>query len=246
MKYYIIYKTTNLIDKKYYIGKHKTENINDDYLGSGKILKEAIKKYGKHNFKKEILFIFNDEISMNKKEKELVDDNFIKKEDNYNITVGGDGGFHHINNTNVNKQKYRKKALETMQNFPDDLKEKINKKKANKGRNNGMYGSSRYKELNPMWGKNHTEDSKKIQSEKRKKWFENNESYLKGKPCPEKTKQILAEKNSKEYTLLSPNNEILKIKNLTKFAKENNLSINCLQQVVSGRNKSHKGWKKYE
>ena len=246
MKYYIIYKTTNIVNGKFYIGKHETENLNDNYFGSGKLLKEAIKKYGETNFKKEILFIFDNAIHMNQKENELVNINFVEKPDNYNIAIGGDGGFHHINNTNDNRQKYRKKALKTMQNFPDELKEKINKKKANKGRNNGMYGSSRYKELNPMWGKTHTENSKKIQSEKRKKWFESNESYLKGKPCPEKTKQILSEKNSKEYILISPNNEILKIKNLTKFAKENNLSINCLHQVVSGRNKSHKGWKKYE
>ena len=56
----------------------------------------------------------------------------------------------------------------------------------------------------------------------------------------------ISEKNSKEYTLLNPNNEIIKIKNLTKFAKDNGLSIGCLEQVVSGRNKSHRGWKKYE
>lgn len=108
---------------------------------------------------------------------------------------------------------------------------------------NGMYGSARFGKLNPMWGKTHSEETKLKQSEKRKEWFENNESYLKGKPCLESTKKALSEKNSKEYKLVSPKGEIVKIKNLTKFAKENNLSIGCLQQVVSGRNKSHRGWK---
>ena len=41
----IIYKTTNLINKKIYVGKDKKENPN--YFGSGKILSLAIKKYGK-------------------------------------------------------------------------------------------------------------------------------------------------------------------------------------------------------
>jgi len=52
MKHYI-YKTTNLITKKFYIGKHSSQNIEiDTYLGSGILLERAIKKYGKHNFKK--------------------------------------------------------------------------------------------------------------------------------------------------------------------------------------------------
>lgn len=51
-----IYMTTNLINGKKYIGKHKGE-LNDSYLGSGTLLLRAIKKYGKENFKKEILYI---------------------------------------------------------------------------------------------------------------------------------------------------------------------------------------------
>jgi hypothetical protein len=116
-------------------------------------------------------------------------------------------------------------------------------KRVNCGEKNGMYQSARYGELNPMWGKIHSEETKKKQSEKRKEWFKNNESPLKGKPCLENTKKILSEKNSKEYKLISPEGEVINVKNLTKFAKENNLSIGCLHQVVSGRNKSHKGWK---
>jgi hypothetical protein len=108
---------------------------------------------------------------------------------------------------------------------------------------NGMYGSSRTGKLNPMWGKNHSEETKRKQSEKRKEWFRNNESPHKGKPCLESTKKKLSEKNSKEYQLVSPYGETIKVKNLTKFAKDNDLSIGCLQQVVSGRNKSHRGWK---
>lgn len=52
--YYFIYKTTNLIDNKFYIGVHKTDKIEDGYLGSGRYLKNAIKSHGKENFKREI------------------------------------------------------------------------------------------------------------------------------------------------------------------------------------------------
>ena len=49
----IIYKTTNLINGKFYVGKDASNNPN--YYGSGLLLAKAIKKYGKENFKKEIL-----------------------------------------------------------------------------------------------------------------------------------------------------------------------------------------------
>ena len=50
MKYSFIYKTTNLINGKIYIGQHTTDNINDRYLGSGVYFLRAVKKYGKKNF----------------------------------------------------------------------------------------------------------------------------------------------------------------------------------------------------
>ena len=54
---YTVYKITNLLNDKIYIGVHKTENPNDSYYGSGVAIKEAIKKHGKENFRKDILFI---------------------------------------------------------------------------------------------------------------------------------------------------------------------------------------------
>ena len=69
---YTIYQITNLINKKIYIGKHQTQNINDNYFGSGIALLKAIAKHGKENFVKEILFVFDTEEEMNNKEKELI------------------------------------------------------------------------------------------------------------------------------------------------------------------------------
>ena len=86
---YIIYKVTNNINKRYYIGQHRTKNINDNYMGSGKIVKEAIKKYGKENFTKEILYVFDNFEEMNNKEREIVTEEFINKSETYNIELGG-------------------------------------------------------------------------------------------------------------------------------------------------------------
>ena len=46
-KYYYLYKITNLINNKFYIGVHETDNINDGYMGSGRAIRAAIEKYGK-------------------------------------------------------------------------------------------------------------------------------------------------------------------------------------------------------
>ena len=95
--FYTIYKITNLLDGKIYIGKHQTKDLNDGYMGSGKHLKRAITKHGIENFKKEILFQFDNEADMNAKEAELVTEEFVKLATNYNICVGGQGGFSYIN-----------------------------------------------------------------------------------------------------------------------------------------------------
>ena len=145
--------------------------------------------------------------------------------------------FYGKKHTEETKEKLRQITIELCKD------ESFRMSRANYKDKNGMYGSARFGELNPMWGKNHSEEAKMKQSEKRKEWFKNNESPLKGKPCLESTKKALSEKNSKKYKLISPEGKIVEIKNLTKFAKENNLSIGCLNHVVSGRNKSHKGWK---
>lgn len=85
----VIYKTTNLINGKFYIGKD-AKNRNS-YLGSGKILKQAIEKYGIENFKKEILEVCSSLEELDERERFWIRElNAI--EEGYNLTDGGTGG----------------------------------------------------------------------------------------------------------------------------------------------------------
>ena len=51
MQYYL-YEIKNRVNGKIYVGVHRTENIEDGYMGSGKVILQAIEKYGLENFEK--------------------------------------------------------------------------------------------------------------------------------------------------------------------------------------------------
>lgn len=92
-KRFLIYKITNLINNKIYIGQHVTTNVNDDYMGSGEHIKNAIKKYGIENFKKEIIAECSSFEEMNELEKELVNHEFVQNPNTYNHSIGGSYGW---------------------------------------------------------------------------------------------------------------------------------------------------------
>ena len=175
--FYTIYKITNKLDGKFYIGKHQTKDLNDGYMGSGKILKRAIAKHGIDNFKKEILFIFDNEQEMNDKEKELV----TLHEMSYNLCPGGKGGFGYLNNSNMSNIGWKT-------NFTSNYQKRG-------GKIGGKIGGKKSKELgvgifDPMnkydWtGKNHSEETKQKISSKNK----GRVPWNKGIPRTEKEKQ---------------------------------------------------------
>ena len=90
--YHFTYQTTNLINGKYYIGVHSTDNLEDGYIGSGKFLKKAIKKYGKSFFNFTILCFFDTAKEAYDEEEFLLHD-IWKLNENYNARNGGLGGY---------------------------------------------------------------------------------------------------------------------------------------------------------
>ena len=96
-KYHYFYKITNLINQHYYYGIHSTNNINDGYMGSGKRLLKSFEKYGIENFQKEILRFFETREEASDYESEIVTEELIRKDECYNIIVGGD----FLNSTNL-------------------------------------------------------------------------------------------------------------------------------------------------
>ena len=178
--YYTVYKIINKVTGKIYIGKHKTTDLNDGYMGSGKLISRAIKKHGVENFEKEYLFIYDNEQDMNNKEKQLVSQQFCLREDTYNLCPGGQGGFGYINQHDLNGTvEGRKrggetqtarilKELEYRNKCPDFHKKRVEKIYA-------LYGEDGFK---TFLGKKHTDETKKKMSEKAKlrqktKWITN-------------------------------------------------------------------------
>jgi len=152
---------------KIYIGSHKTPNLNDGYMGSGKYLKRALEKHGIDNFVKEILFIFDTPELMYAKEAELVNEEFLTEANTYNLKVGGFGGWDYVNKNNSSHSK--------------EHMNKMCKARISKYPNGTFYGRSHTEETNKristslaalalrtFLGKKHTDATKQLISEKAK------------------------------------------------------------------------------
>lgn len=158
---YTIYKITNLINNKIYIGAHKTSNPLDNYFGSGIAIQQAIAKYGKNNFRKEILFIFDNEDDMYKKEREIVNENFVSDKNTYNLTIGGSGSWSHVDSSGENNPMHKSNGRSWKDGKSQEEINEINSRKASIGHANGMYG------------KTHTDEVKKKLSVINSKSFDN-------------------------------------------------------------------------
>jgi group I intron endonuclease len=124
--FYYLYQITNLVNNKIYVGVHKTININDGYMGSGKVIQRAIERHGIDNFKKEILETFDNSKPMYAREKEIVTDEFLLREETYNLRQGGFGGFDYINKSGIPKMLGKHHSQETKDRLSEVLIERRN------------------------------------------------------------------------------------------------------------------------
>lgn len=139
-KYYYVYKITNLVNGKIYIGKHSTDDIEDGYMGSGIRVKQAYQKYGLENFNKEVIQFYTNNDELNQGEIYWIANfNSTDPEIGYNLTYGGDGG--------TPTEEARRKISESLKGrrawnkgkqMSEEQKRKISI--SNKGKNNPMYG----------------------------------------------------------------------------------------------------------
>lgn len=123
--YHIIYKTTCLINNKYYIGMHSTDDLNDGYMGSGKALKFSIKRYGKENHRVEILEIVESRELLAERERAIVTLSKVRNGKCMNLKVGGIGGF-------TKKAKVKKKVKKKPVSKKSPTKRPTKNKKTNK------------------------------------------------------------------------------------------------------------------
>ena len=86
----VIYRITNKLNGHTYIGQHKTKSLlaDDGYMGSGKLIKRAIEKYGISAFEKNYITIAIDQLEANVLERYYI----AKEKPIYNISEGGNGG----------------------------------------------------------------------------------------------------------------------------------------------------------
>ena len=211
-----IYKTINLINGKIYVGQDSYDR--SDYYGSGKIIRQAIEKYGKENFKREIICTCSSKEELD--EREIF---WIKKLDTcnknigYNISsgvFGGANGPHSPNKRIGTRWKPGRKAhLQTQ--------ETKNKLKLIKTGHSWGHQTSKTKELMHQ--------------------------IAEGKPKTEKHKNSLKlawEKRRKiiQVTLINPSGEEIFVEDLLRFCQNNVLSTGNIKKIINGERKHEKGW----
>jgi hypothetical protein len=167
MNYGYVYKTTNLLNGKVYVGQRKGE-FDANYYGSGFILKQAIRKEGVNNFKIEVMGYNITKEQQNELERQFISEcrKVLGRENVYNITDGGEGFV----------GKHTKETISKMKRHVKTQEHKNNIGKAHLGVSAGMrfYSTEeRLKRSKKLLGVPKSEDAKRHMKEAQKKRREN-------------------------------------------------------------------------
>jgi group I intron endonuclease len=214
-----IYLTTNLLNAKDYIGQRKIpdgeEPETDKYLGSGSLLMEDIKKYGRKNFRKEILVFGNfTQQEIDELERKYIKEYREKGKAKYNISNGGHCSPYEFMSEEQKEEFCKKLSIAHIgQKHTKKQDEEISKKFSGCG--------------NPFYGKKHTDET-------RKKMRDNHKGTL-GKKWSEGTKKLIGEGNSKSVICLELEKVFPSIKKASEVLNINNSAIS---QVVKGKRKT--------
>jgi len=167
-KFIFVYITTNLINGKQYVGDHSTNSLNEGYIGTGTLIIKAIKKYGKENFKREILEFCNTRYEAFKAQEKYIIKYKTLVPNGYNISPTGG-----LNEFGRHSEKTKKKISKVTsgknngmfgKKHSEETKKKWSEKR--KGPGSSMYGKKG--ENCPNFGKKHSEETKKKWSIQRK------------------------------------------------------------------------------
>lgn len=209
-KYHYIYKITCNVTKRYYIGMHSTNDLNDGYFGSGKRLWFSIKYHGKENHTKEILEYCDNREELNKREKEIITDKLINENLCMNLVRGGQGGGGCINFSEEKLLKFTKSGVIA---------------RINKLNNDSNYKAAVMKTASENLKKAWSEG--KFQNNKRFKGLMHNENSK--KLISDKAKERVGEKNSQYGTCWITKDGV------NKKIKKENIAIYLTEGWIKGR-----------
>jgi group I intron endonuclease len=249
--YGIIYKVTNKVNGKVYIGQtikplnvrmsgHKSDALNDR---NNQHFHKAIKKYGMYNFKWEIIARCYSLNELNKKEKLFIEEHKTF-ENGYNLTKGGKGTIvcygekHPMYNKHLSKEHKQKIG---MANRGHKCSEEQKRKISNANKGTILSEETKRKMSMSHKGKKHTEEIKRKIG-----------NAGKGRICSEKSKKRMSEakvggKNSraKKYVIISPDNEKVIIHGIANFCRnytKEKLNYKILIRVAQGKQRRHRGY----
>ena len=215
---YTIYRLTNTINGKVYIGvtnNFKKRMREHSYATNNYLISRAIRKYGWSNFTQEIILQSKDKDYAYRiaEAQFILEHNSTDADKGYNLTDGGQGTTGYIV---AEETRAKQRAKKTGRTLTTDHKRKISES---------------------LEGRTCSEETKAKLSDSLK----GNKNF-EGKTFSDEVKQLLSEQKAKDWIAVSPDGEEVHIHNMRKFCLEHNLQPSAMSKVLNGKSKHHKGW----